>query len=162
MDLISATITGDKELKVRLESMGDAVTRRVLKSATAKAMTPVSKSAKANARKIKDTGLLAQSIGKKTKLYRRSDVAVAIVGPRAGFRKSVVRRGQSRSVLADPGKYAHLVEFGHSIVRGGRVVGRVRAFPWLRPALHQNRALIIQKWRQEMSRGTEREWGKFP
>ncbi len=37
-------------------------------------------------------------------------------------------------------RHAHLVEWGHNIVKGGQVVGRVPARPFMRPALHAGAA----------------------
>lgn len=65
----------------------------------------------------RETGLLKKSLGRKVKAYPKSGIAVAIVGPRneAKFRQQVTRtkgRRASRTLIANPVRYAHLVEGG--------------------------------------------------
>lgn len=65
----------------------------------------------------RDTGLLKKSLGRKVKAYARTGVAVAVVGPRNDpkFRQQVTRakgRKRPRTLLANPVRYAHLVEGG--------------------------------------------------
>ncbi len=38
--------------------------------------------------------------------------------------------------------YAHLVEYGHNIVRGGKVIGRVKGHPFFRPAVIAKQAEV--------------------
>lgn len=52
---------------------------------------------------------------------------------------SVVRDyGETKVGVAGPsypaGAHGHLIEFGHNVVRDGRVVGRAPPYPFLRPA----------------------------
>ena len=76
-----------------------------------------------------DGGLLRKSLGYKVKTYTKTGTAVAVCGPRKGFREQigVVSRGKDKGkpIFADPQKYAHLVENG---------TRRTSAKPWLRPA----------------------------
>lgn len=37
------------------------------------------------------------------------------------------------------GAHAHLLEYGHDVVRDGKVVGRAPPYPWLRPAAEQTK-----------------------
>jgi len=89
-----------------------------------------------------DTGLLAKSMGRKVTVGRKSGVAIAIVGPRRGFkvtraedrtsrtmtgfamtkkgkvRKVILRRGGSRSPVGmNPTQYGHLAESGRKGIR---------------------------------------------
>jgi len=86
--------------------------------------------------------LLKKSLGRKVKVYP-SGVAVAVVGPRKGFRQEVVRDG--REVLSDPIRYAHLVEGGtrpHGYkTRGGRHPG-AKARPFLKPSLDSTKSTV--------------------
>ncbi len=141
---------GDKELRRKLEKLGKANNRsrnKVIRQAVSFSMTPVSKAAKTNLRPGHgfDTGLLKKSIGKKTKTYK-GVTFIAVVGPRKGFKKEVEVNGTL--VTRNPSKYAHLVEFGtrHS-----------RAFPFLRPALLENKATVESRLRQRLSHGLVRE-----
>jgi len=44
--------------------------------------------------------------------------------------------------------HAHLVEFGHDVVRGGRVVGQAKPHPFLRPAADEELARAAQEFAQ--------------
>lgn len=122
-----------------------AVRNKVLRKAITKASQAMTKLAKrlVPVRKRSDRGLvddyrgglLKKSIGYKVKIYRTTGNAVAIVGPRSGFRKAIgitkrsgrpgklnldsPKRRKRRdprpvgtTIYADPVNYAHLVEYG--------------------------------------------------
>lgn len=153
-------VAGMKELQDTLDLLPDAMARGVLRSATSKGMTPVSRAAKSNVRQLTSgTGTLAKSIGKKSKLYRRSGTAVTIVGPRTGYKVQVGERQNSfgqayrtgsktKAIYRNPTQYAHLVERGHRIRIniGGRLIdkGYQKPRPFLAPALRNNRAAVIK------------------
>jgi HK97 gp10 family phage protein len=93
----------------------------------------LAKAAKAGA--PKETGLLKKSIGSKVKVYP-SGVAVAIVGPRQGFKAEVTREKNRRfpwTGTSNPTRYAHLVELG---------TRQAPAKPFLKPALAGQQAAI--------------------
>jgi hypothetical protein len=46
---------------------------------------------------------------------------------------------------------AHLLEFGHPIVSGGRTVGQARAFPHIKPA----EEAAMEKYEEEIQKGIE-------
>lgn len=86
----------------------------------------------------RETGLLKKSLGRKVKAYPKSGVAVAVIGPRneAKFRQQVTRtrgRRAPRTLIANPVRYAHLVE-------GGTRLAGVR--PFLAPAVRGQQAAI--------------------
>src|SRR5262249_13600056 len=104
------------------------VRKKVLRKAINEASKIVLKAAKANVPRA--SGLLKKSLGRKVKVYRASGTVVAIIGPRTGFKQDVHRDGRKVAVLANPTKYAHLVERGtrHSPAR-----------PFMRPAFESTK-----------------------
>jgi len=105
-------VIGEKELMRRLNSLGSQGKRnKIVRPAINEAASKINKKAKALV--IEETGLLRKSIGVKRATKR--GVVFAVVGPRHGFKREVERTlpsGDRASVLANPTKYAHLVEFG--------------------------------------------------
>lgn len=136
----SVVVTGHEQLIAKVNSLPPAVMRRVARAGMSKACSLVSKEMKRLA--PRDSGLLRRSIGSKTKTYSRGKnrgTTVGIVGPRVGFRQAVPRtmwlvKGDKRRLLrrtktveADPVKYAHLVDLGtkpHAITfkHGGKSI----------------------------------------
>lgn len=94
------SISGDRQLQRGLASLSPVVQRKVVRPAIQQSATIVSKAMKANAKRIKKTGALAKSIGRRMKTYK--ETVVASVGPRVGWRQG------SR----EPGNYDYLVEDG--------------------------------------------------
>ena len=169
----NVTADGFRDVARNLEKLKRNVQRKVTRGAVTKAMRPVAKSAKANAKKIKDTGLLSRSIGTRTKTYARSGVVISIVGAREGFRTRVKRKGWDNTtvdlfrkkkdgnlveVWADPAKYAHLVELGTK--PHGNHPGAAPK-PYLRPAIITNRISSVNIFRTAMFEGMEREAKKL-
>lgn len=140
---IKTQIQGVEQVVARLGNVSKAVRNKILRKAINAATGPVYKAARANAKNVvnqaasndavgqvmKSTGTLAKSIGRKVKIYRQSGVAVGIVGPRTGFKRTVTLKS-GRELVVDPIKYSHLVEYG---------TRRSRAKPFLRPAWDQNK-----------------------
>jgi HK97 gp10 family phage protein len=125
----SVKVSGLQELRRALEKLPKELQRRSETTALREGMKPVLKSARANAGKAKDTGLLQKSIG--LNVRKGSKGVTARVGGRKGFKKTVTRKG--RVELADPVRYAHLVEYGTS---------NTSARPFIRPAVDSNTAAI--------------------
>lgn len=98
------TLTGDKELERRLKRLTDREFLRTVKAASAKAATPIVKKTRANVKEDDRSGLLAKSIGKKTKEYKRAGIVITFVGARRGFKDP--ETGE------DPANIFHLVEEG--------------------------------------------------
>ena len=159
---------GDKILDKKLSDLQPLILSRVIRRATGAAMTPVVQSARKNLKKNKtfDTGALSRSIGKKTKVYKRSGVVVTLVGPRRGFKDAKSGR--------NPTNYAHLIELGFRVVKRSRssagsflreakgfrktseTLTKVPAKPFLRPALDDNENAVLSRYRRELARGIER------
>lgn len=129
-----------------LNAIGKAVLKQRKKAVTAGARI-VLNAAKSFA--PKRTGLLRKSLGQKVKLYG-GETAVAIIGPRTGFRKKLVRLGSKTAIAtskkgqkllaaggkeewADPAKYAHLQELG---------TAHSPAHTFMRPALDTTRSQV--------------------
>jgi HK97 gp10 family phage protein len=124
MAFVHAVITGDKALDRALKKLGDSGMKTVLRAAVRKASNNVATIAKANAKTVQDTGALWRSIGvKSVTANKKTGLIIGIVGPRS--LKVVDRKetkSQGKTVMKDrfkkdfagrnPGKYAHLVEFG--------------------------------------------------
>lgn len=144
---LKGRMSGEKKLNRKLSRLKEAVKRRVLRKAVTAASKPVLKAAKTKA--PKQTGLLRKSLGRRTKTYRKSGVAVAVVGPREGFSKEVVVNGKSE--FRNPVKYAHLVELG--------TIKNV-AQPFLRPALDSTKVEATQAMAQAIEAGIEKELSK--
>lgn len=123
---IGMRFDGLPETRFAFETLKGSVQRRITRMAMSAAVRVVAKEAKRLA--PRDSGLLKESIGSKSKTYE-SGVTVGIVGPRRGFRRVVDRKawqsgeralasGKRQVVyktlkrIADPVKYAHLVEHG--------------------------------------------------
>src|SRR4029079_3117282 len=131
------------------------------------------KSAAANA--PRQTGLLGRSLGVKVKVPNASfnpkhngKPAYVIVGPRRGFLAPVARingkikklsiRAATKRVVSragkvfarNPSRYSHLVHNPHNVVRGGQVVGRTKAHPFLTQAVQQSGQQALDKAEQKL------------
>jgi HK97 gp10 family phage protein len=123
---IGMSFDGLPETRFAFETFKGSVQKKLTRMAMSAAVRVVAKEAKRLA--PRDSGLLKESIGSKSKTYD-SGVTVGIVGPRRGFRRTVDRRawqsgeralasGKRQVVyktlkrIADPANYAHLVEYG--------------------------------------------------
>ena len=157
----SVKVSGLKEIDRALKGLGRDGAMRALKSATGKAATIISRAARDNARKVRDTGLLAKSMGKRTKTYKRTGTVAVVVGPRIEV-QGVDSRGRKRW----PHKYAHLVEYGtkpHTIqsdknmpVNENENIFRRSVMhpgspprPLMRAALYSSRAHVLTKLKSE-------------
>jgi HK97 gp10 family phage protein len=105
----------DRVLK-ELAEVNKGAARSALRESLQTAARPVVAAARTKA--PKRSGRLKRSMGTQVRRVK-GGLAVAI-GPRT--------KGKSGA------RHGHLVEFGHRLVRGGRVVGHVPARPFLRPA----------------------------
>jgi HK97 gp10 family phage protein len=126
---VSIRFEGVREFAKALRQLPDAVAAEALETALAAGAGPIRERATQLARRR--SGKLAGSIRILASESTRASAAVS-VGTKV--------------------KYAHLIEFGHRLVRGGslrqgtgRVVGTVPAFPFLRPAVDEQRELILRR-----------------
>lgn len=115
-------ITGEDELLRKLKALGDLAIGDMLTEAVTAAAQPVV--AEAKARAPERTGNLREHI-------QTGDVT------RAGFRTEIPVGVDQKKAF-----YGPFVEVGHVIRRGGKIVGRVPAHPFLRPALTSKRREI--------------------
>lgn len=135
------TLHGDRELRQLLKRTPPEVLARAITPATRRAMAPVARTAKKRLTRMRlhdRSGLLRKSIGVRSKRYHRDGTMWVGVGPRTGFRQIVTTR-TGRTMLRNPVKYAHLIEFGFRH-RSGRIVP-ARSF--LGAAMEQHQSGII-------------------
>lgn len=145
---IQGKVDGLQQLFASLASLENKIKRKILRKAATAAGGIILKRARQLV--IKDTGLLKKSLGKKIKAYP-SGVVVAVVGPRKGFRQPVTRikgRKTPKTEIANPTKYAHLVELG---------TVKAPARPFLKPAIDGQQSAIrdavANAIRQELAKG---------
>jgi len=180
---ISVSLLNDKDLILALKALPKPIQTASARDALKKSVTPILRSAKRNAQAIKDTGLLAKSIGHKAKTYRAGLVTVQIIGPRKGFKKAVIRKFKlatgriiEKHEIADPAHYAHLVEFGtqgHSLGEdsslrrgmkmqfGGTQHPGTKPQPFIRPAYDENYQSAIGIFKKEIRPAIVRNWEKM-
>lgn len=145
-------IDGFSAIKQKLTLLQEAVrddgTRRAVKAASvviknAEVMlAPVLDEKTAQSTAL-DPGVLKAALGFKIRKTRQGEM-IAWIGPKAGT-----------------GRVAHLVEYGHQLVRGGKltrkgrlgagaVVGHVPAHPFLRPALDASGKVALEAFVEAM------------
>ena len=156
----TAVILGERELMKAIDQLTGSAQRRIARPAIRAAASIVNKAAKSNLPRrgwatttskgrtftYARTGALRRSIGVKMKTYRNSGAVVAIVGPRS--KPSFKAQIPLRSRVADPLRYAHLLERGTKFSK---------ARPFLRPALDNNRVRIRQTLIAKMREGLRKE-----
>lgn len=152
--------------------LGARVRQRIVRDSLRRSYGPSVQSIKQMASASVDTGTLKKSIG--TKESNRPARALAVIGPRRRMgriivagkrgRRKIASRAYERAIAAlppgqsyefrNPVKYSHLVEFGHNIVRGGRVVGRVAARPFVEPGFAFTKYAALERFKKEFERRT--------
>lgn len=159
-------MTGFKDIEKALDKLPEEVAKTTERAALRDAMIPVRDSAKANAARFRDSGLLAESINVRVSKIRSGKLRgeiTARVGPRGGHGRWITRRQKItnedgtvslkyRREYADPTKYAHLVEAG---------TAHSQAQPFIRPAILQNRNQIIPRMAKGYERGLRRSIRKI-
>lgn len=168
-------IEGLKELDTALKKLGPAVHRRVTKAAVRAGARPIIKAARANLASRNDqdswpnSGTTAKSIVAKVKAYPNKQVAIAVIGPNT--KTSATVNGKKHV----PANIAHLIEEGHDIVRGGKknrrkggknangvkILGRVKAQPFLRPAVQASVSQVREAMMKKAREGLEKEASKL-
>ena len=145
------TFRGLTEVQNWLDYLPREVAGEALREATLEAAEVVRAEAEANALRHKKTGTLAGDIHKE-------------IGPKS--------TDTSVEVLVGAGKkgwYGRLLETGHDIVVGGRkrskrkpgrVVGKVKPYPWLRPALDAKRQEFRQRWAELLIERIQQRTGR--
>ena len=169
-NVINLKLVGFKELEERLVGLGPKVAKRLLASAINSAAKPILEGARAGL--TVRFGWLKRSLGVKLKTYKRTDssTAVAVIGPRRGFRQII------NGKPIDPANYAHLVEYGtapHLIkprlgtikigpafIRGAVHHPGAKKLPFLRPAFDTRKNESLEILKQKLGKGIEREAAK--
>lgn len=129
----------------------------------------------------KKSGLLARSIGVKVvvpsasfNVKHHNKPAYLVVGARRGFLAPVARvkgktkklslkaatkrvLGGGRVKARDPARYSHLVHNPVNVVRGGKVVGRIKGNPFLAIASQRAGQQALDKATAKMRQGLEIE-----
>ena len=100
-----------------------------------------------------ESGALRDSMTRTAKAFP-PHVMVGKVWPKKSFTR--VYRGKKRR----PFNYAHLVEGGHDVVRGGNVVGHVAPQPFIRDAFAITKGEQARRFTKSFLRGAQREWAK--
>lgn len=122
------------DLRAALRGLASPETQAtILESAVKAACQPILVAAKRYAKRSEDTGALRDSLTIKTVKYKTNGKAVAVgmVGPDRQYRAKgrVVKNlsalfAATKGDIRRPANYAHLVEFGHQIARGGSLRGK--------------------------------------
>ena len=148
-DALTIKVDGLEELEEALKQFTDKMQNKLITSALRAAAKPVVKDAKRRAHQTSapSSGALAESIGLKVrKSHRRGGNITGLwVAPIRNQRKALLQYLSYYGIPlsgknANSGiRHGHLVEFGHQKPFGGSV--EPRAF--LRPALEQNKGVVI-------------------
>lgn len=133
----SLELGGTEALWRNLDTMTIAIRDKITKRAMKAATDPVLRAMKD--RVPRDFDVLRDAIEVKiTSKGGRGQKTNAYVGIRRGIKvpTKMFKRGKRKGqvLVAIPTKYAHLVEYGHDIVKDGRVIGRVKPQSFVRAA----------------------------
>jgi len=118
--MITAQLTGVKELHQRLIKLQRKTATKVARQATTAGARVLRKGVKPVT--PKDFGALKKSLTHRVKQYPSSGVFVGIIGPQKGAQYDAGYKtpwGMTVTRTAIPENYEHLVLFGHRIVIGG-------------------------------------------
>ena len=146
MSVGTVKLTGMRELARAIDKLPKELQRRAESSAIRGGCKPILKAAKGNV--AKDTGLLKKSLGNTVRTVRGK--TTGRVGPRRGFKKTVTRNG--KSVVSDPTKYAHLVEYGTS---------HSAAKPFIRPAIESTEGQVVAEMASAYNKNLDRVVAKI-
>lgn len=155
---IKMELGGIKDALKSLDGLKRGVQRRILRAAVTEASAPILQSARGHA--PKRTGTFKRSLGKKVKTYSKSGTVVAIVGPRKGYKTQTGITRKGKEIFEDPTKIAHLLEYGHLVVRGGKVVGHAPAYPSMTPAMQENQSRAVETIARRIGEEIEKEAAK--
>jgi HK97 gp10 family phage protein len=138
---LKVNATFSDEITTQLDRLGGDVLNRIMRKSVSAACDPIVSKSKSNVRKR--SGATAASMTKKVKGYKQSGNTVGMVGPDSSYETTV--KGKKHK----PAKIAHLIEFGHVVVRKNRKgearqVGVAPAYPFMRPAMDSSEAEVGQ------------------
>lgn len=122
---VKLSVTGIAEVDAILKGLPNQVNHRIMGAAHLDAAKPLIDVA-SNIVRVR-TGKLKQSIGGVRLSQRKTnEVGMVHVGPRR-------RKGKYY------GNHGHLLEYGHVLKREGKIFGRVKPYPFMRPAFEQTK-----------------------
>lgn len=160
---IEVNIQGDKKLRRALSFLPEQLRKKVIKSGVRSAMLPALKMAKQLV--PEQSGQLKASLKRFVRVYP-SGVVAGFMGPSNKFKIQVTTKGGKKKNI-DPSNYAHLVEYGHRMVvggklgQGGRIVGFVPPHPFMRDAFDATEQQMKDRFFKWVNRGLQREWRKL-
>lgn len=133
-----------KELERVLRKLPEKVLNKVARQAVNAGATPVLKAARKNV--PVDQAVLKKTLTKKTKVFKNSQTAISLVGPKA------------RAAPHD-----HLAESGTTERRTkkGKRTGRMPASRFLAKSMDENRAASLDAIKSKMAKGIEQEAAKL-
>lgn len=137
-------------LERTIRELGTKAAMRIIDRAGRDVLKPMLSAARS--RVTRRYGVLAKSLGIKTKRYRRSGTVVVVMGPRPGFRVPVVDRKTGKTRIVDPQRYSHLVERGTETTRKQ---------PFMRPAWDGGKAEAMKTYAKAIIDGFDREAKKL-
>jgi len=132
-----------QDMLKELQKLPEKVQKRVVNGAVRASAKPIIQEARALV-PVK-TGNLRKSIGV-TKRRQKGTIVEYDVSPRKGGKYD--------------GFYGQFVEFGHSIVRKGKVVGHAAPHPFMRPAFENKAEESIEAFRNYMRQRLDKELSK--
>lgn len=149
----SIGLRGADEVEAVLKQLPDRVAKNVVIASLRGGARVIAKQARANVRANPsiDSALLEKNITSQVRKKSKRGSAVVAVGVR-NVKRQVVRKGRKKAMLANPSKYAHLVELGTKTNP---------AEPFLRPAVDEKGAEAISTIGKFMLRGIDREVNKL-
>ena len=99
-------------------------------------------------------GLLKRSLGLRGKI--KNGRAYVVVGPRRKMKMQIGVNKKGEPVYMNPTNYAHLMETGHVLKRGNKIVGRVAPTNFMRRGFEMSlgaaQAVIEQKFAEGIAR----------
>lgn len=131
---ISFKATASAELDRRVLALPNRTRTAIIKRAMKAAAQPIRDVARAH---VGGSGILRESIEFKISSKDNGRLVRCFIGPSRDVMVPVaVHKGGLGlpPFVAIPTRYAHLVEFGHDIVRNGKVIGHVGPKAFMRPA----------------------------
>lgn len=130
---IEVKIEGMKEVENALNQLPKAAGKSALRTALRKAAKPIAPAAKAYAPvrsgKLKDSIKIMTTV-KKSQQGEVKDPKLPHV------------------FVGSTAPHAHLVEFGHAIVRNGEIVGQASPHAFLRPAWDENKNTVLENFKK--------------
>lgn len=156
--LLTANLTGDKEIQKAMRSLPGKIQKKVLRAAVRSALQPALKESK---RMIPvESGALRDSMKISIKAFP-PQLMIGKVWPDKNFVVGFWPEGSDKPERRRPIKYAHLVEGGHVVIRNGVKIGDVQPQPFIRDAFAQTKDEQVRRFRKSYLRGAKREWRRL-